>query len=137
LRAQWRSIDLEAELAMIDTLRLARRWKEAQNDPERMVEALSEELGEETSSKADLRSFEGTIRAEFDSFRAEIRAELDSFKAEMRAELDSFKVEMRAELETFKATIRAEMASFKNQVLGAQLAMFIALVALILYRTSS
>jgi hypothetical protein len=43
---------------------------------------------------------------------------------------------MRAELETFKATIRAEMASFKNQVLGAQLAMFIALVALILYRTS-
>jgi F0F1-type ATP synthase membrane subunit b/b' len=121
---------------MIDTLRLARRWKEAQNDPERMVEALSEELGEQTASKADLRSFEATIRAEFGSFRAEIRADLDSFKAEMRAELETFKVEMRAELETFKATSRADMASFKNQVLAAQHAMFIALVALILYRTS-
>ena len=32
---------------MINTLRLAKRWKEAQNDPERMVEALSEELREE------------------------------------------------------------------------------------------
>jgi hypothetical protein len=99
---------------MIDTLRLARCWKEAQNAPERMVEALAEELGEETASKAELRSFETTVRAELGSFRAQIRAEL----------------------ETVKATIGAEMASFKNQVLGAQLAMSIALVALILYRTS-
>ena len=121
---------------MIDTLRLARRWKEAQNDPERMVEALSEELDEQSASKTDLRAFEATIRAEFDSFKAEMRAEFDSFKAEMRAELDSFKAEMRAEFETFKAAIRAEMAAFKNQVLGAQLAMFVALVALILYRTA-
>jgi hypothetical protein len=118
-------VDLKAALGIIDTLRLARRWKEAQNDPERMVEALSEELGEQSASKTDLRSFEATTRAEFDSFKAEIRTELDSFKAEMRAEF-----------ETFTATIRAEVASFKNQVLGAQFAMFSALVALILYRTA-
>ena len=103
---------------MIDTLRLARRWKEAQNDPERMVEALSEELSAETASKADLRSFEATIRADFDSFQAQIRADFDSFRAEIRAALDTHKAEMRA-----------EMASFRNQVLGTQLARFIALVA--------
>jgi hypothetical protein len=88
---------------MINTLRLAKRWKDAQNDPERMVEALSEELREEAVSKADLRAFEVTIRAE---------------------------------LESFKAEMKAEMASFKNQVLASQFAMFIALVALILYRTA-
>ena len=87
---------------MIDTLRLARRWREAQNDPERMVEALADELGVESVSKADLRALETRIDARF---------------------------------ETFKAEIRSEMASFRNQVLGGQLAMFVALVALILYRT--
>ena len=110
---------------MINTLRLAKRWKEAQNDPERMVEALSEELREEAASKGDLRSFEVTIRAEFETSRAEIESRFESFKAEIRADFESFKAEMRA-----------EMASFKNQVLGAQFAMFIALVALILYRTA-
>ena len=106
---------------MINTLRLAKRWKEAQNDPERMVEALSEELREEAASKGDLRSFEVTIRAEFETFRVEIESRFESLKAEIRADVESFK---------------AEMASFKNQVLAAQFAMFVALVALILYRTA-
>lgn len=110
---------------MINTLRLAKRWKEAQNDPERMVEALSEELREEAASKGDLRSFEVTIRAEFETFRVEIESRFESFKAEIRADFESFKAEMKA-----------EMASFKNQVLAAQFAMFVALVALILYRTA-
>jgi hypothetical protein len=117
---------------MINTLRLAKRWKEAQNDPERMVEALSEELREEAASKGDLRSFEVTIRAEFETFRVEIESRFESFKAEIRADFESFKAEIRADLESFKA----EMASFKNQVLAAQFAMFVALVALILYRTA-
>jgi hypothetical protein len=110
---------------MINTLRLAKRWKEAQSDPERMVEALAEELREEAASKADIRSLEVTLRAEFGTFRAEIEARFDSFKAEIEARFDSFRAEMRA-----------EMASFKNQVLAAQFTMFIALVALILYRTA-
>jgi hypothetical protein len=121
---------------MINTLRLAKRWKEAQNDPERMVEALSEELREEAASKGDLRSFEVTIRAEFETFRVEIESRFESFKAEIRADFESFKAEIRADLESFKAEMKAEMASFKNQVLAAQFAMFVALVALILYRTA-
>ena len=85
-----------------------------------MVEALSEELREEAASKGDLRSFEVTIRAEFGTFRAEIESRFESLRAEIRADFESFK---------------AKIASFKNQVLAAQFAMFIALVALIPYRT--
>jgi hypothetical protein len=48
---------------MIDTLRLARRWREARNDPELMVEALAEELVAESVSKADMRSLESRIEA--------------------------------------------------------------------------
>lgn len=43
---------------------------------------------------------------------------------------------MRSEFETFKAEMRSEMARFRNQVLAGQLAMFIALVTLIIYRTA-
>ena len=111
---------------MIYTLRLAKRWKEAQNDPERMVEALSEELREEAASKGDLRSFDVTIRAEFETFRVEIESRW----------FESLKAEIRADVESFKAEMKAEMASFKNQVLAAQFATFVALVALILYRTA-
>jgi len=161
---------------MIDTLRLARRWKEAQNDPERMVEALADELDRETVSKTDLREFEARLLArfdvfhsefesfkagmqsefesfkagmqsefesfkagmqsEFESFRAGMQSEFESFKAGMQSEFESFKAEMRSDLEAFKAEVKGEMARFRNQVLAGQLAMFIALVSLIIYRTS-
>lgn len=76
------------------------------------------------ASKAHLRALETRIESSFETFKFEIRSDFEMFKAEMRAEF-----------ETFKAEMRSEMASFRNQVLGGQLAMFIALVALILYRT--
>lgn len=40
---------------MIDTLKLARRWKQAAGDPEKMVEALAEELGTLGDLRSDVR----------------------------------------------------------------------------------
>lgn len=48
---------------MIDTLKLARRWREAKGDADKMVEALAEEMREGAVTKADLR----VLRAELAS----------------------------------------------------------------------
>jgi hypothetical protein len=40
---------------MINTLRLARRWKQAGGDPEKMVEALAEELDTIGDLRSDVR----------------------------------------------------------------------------------
>ena len=101
---------------MIDTLRLAQRWKRAENDPEKMVEALAEELARDAVGRADLAALEAALRGEFDR----LRRDFETFKAE---------------IETFKAEIRADMASFRNQVLAGQVALFIALSTLLLFRT--
>ena len=112
---------------MIDTLRLAQRWKRAENDPEKMVEALAEELARETVGKADLAALEATLRGEFAALEASLRGEIDR----LRRDFETFK----AAIGTFKAEIRADMASFRNQVLAGQVALFIALATLLLFRT--
>ena len=48
---------------MIDTLKLARRWREAGGDADKMVEALADERQEGAATKADLR----VLRAELAS----------------------------------------------------------------------
>ena len=55
---------------MINTLRPAKRWREAGLSPEQagaIVEALQDELDEGAATKADLRVLQAEIRAEIKS----------------------------------------------------------------------
>jgi ribosomal protein L29 len=102
--------------AAIDTLRLAKRFKEV-NLPEPQAGLLAEVFREARESdlerlatKADLAELRTALKADV----AELRAELKADAAELRAELKAETADLRTELRSGLADLRAEIARSRN-----------------------
>lgn len=98
--------------ATLDTLRAAKRLKEARDDDAR-AEVIVELLRETQEAGLAQLVTKAELRAELAELRAELRAEMAELRTELRAEM----AELRMELRTGLADTRGEIARAQNRLL--------------------
>lgn len=141
---------------MIDTLRLARRWRDAKGDADEMVEALAEALGEHAATKQDVQILRQDVRAareatkeDLERFRDATKQDLERHREEtrqdierLRAETKQDSVQLRASTKQdievvraqFSAELKTEIAQLRNHVYGTQVALLIVLLVALYFK---
>jgi predicted nucleic acid-binding Zn-ribbon protein len=114
----------------MNSARLARKWREAGGDFNRMAEDLSDELTESLATKNDLAALRAELKAEMEGLRAELRTEMESLRSDFRA--------LRADFSTLRAEMKADMAAAEAKLartlILTQVSGFVALAVLILLK---
>jgi hypothetical protein len=101
--------------ATIDTLRLAKRFKDARLTDEQ-AELLAEVLRE--TQEAGLAQLVGKV--DLDQLRLTLRADLERTELMLRADLDKAAAALRAGLEKAKLALRRDLAALEARIAEAK-----------------
>jgi len=129
---------LSCSSVMMNSARLARRWREAGGNCEQMAEALNDEITGELATKSDLRAVESAVisaiadvRSELRTGITELRTEIADLRAELRTEIAAVRTEGAATAGRLEARIESMSGEIVKWVGGMMLVQLVAMLGLV------
>ena len=112
--------------ATIDTLRLAKRFKDVQL-PDDQAELFAEVFREaqeagaaQLATKADLERTGLSLRADLEKTERVLRADLEKAERVLRADLEKTELSLRADVEKLELSIRRDLATLEAKIAEAK-----------------